>query len=243
MWPSMQLKTKPKRASYARGHRSQNSIDRGAKETTTTGTTDVGSGDIDPKYNLEKEKQQLEAWLDSDDPWPKRNPQDKPKADGDNQGDPSLPNPKLPDAFDDDFTEFVSAPANSAPHKTIPDPLVDSDPQASSDEEEKFHFDDEDEYKELFDEEMPTSEEIMLTSQRIFGPAYASREKAEPKLNEVGEGDEDEEDPGEFDLGSIMGALQNMKDEIAGITDEDAKRRAAATVALGLVWGLEGGRH
>ncbi|KAI0771221.1 hypothetical protein BD413DRAFT_65435 [Trametes elegans] len=41
-----------------------------------------------------------------------------------------------------------------------------------------------------------------------------------------------------FDLSRVFSALQGMKAEIAGMEDEDERRRAAARVALGLVYGL-----
>ncbi|PIL22815.1 hypothetical protein GSI_15510 [Ganoderma sinense ZZ0214-1] len=41
-----------------------------------------------------------------------------------------------------------------------------------------------------------------------------------------------------FDLSRVFSALQGMKDEIAGMENEDERRRAAARVALGLVYGL-----
>ncbi len=44
-----------------------------------------------------------------------------------------------------------------------------------------------------------------------------------------------------FDLSRVLSALQGMKDEIAGMEDEDERRRAAARVALGLVYGLGAG--
>ena len=44
-----------------------------------------------------------------------------------------------------------------------------------------------------------------------------------------------------FDLSRVFSALQGMKDEIAGMEDEDERRRAAARVALGLVYGLGAG--
>ncbi|KAG6891652.1 hypothetical protein C0992_012701 [Termitomyces sp. T32_za158] len=42
-----------------------------------------------------------------------------------------------------------------------------------------------------------------------------------------------------FDLSKVLGALQEMKAEIANMEDESERRRAAARVALGLVYGLE----
>ncbi|KAI9059291.1 hypothetical protein FKP32DRAFT_1634895 [Trametes sanguinea] len=41
-----------------------------------------------------------------------------------------------------------------------------------------------------------------------------------------------------FDLSRVFSALQGMKAEIAGMENEDERRRAAARVALGLVYGL-----
>ena len=57
----------------------------------------------------------------------------------------------------------------------------------------------------------------------------------------------DEDDPDDyemapFDLSRVMSALQGMKEEIAGMENEDERRKAAAKVALGLVYGLEAER-
>ncbi|KAL1702755.1 hypothetical protein EV121DRAFT_292995 [Schizophyllum commune] len=55
---------------------------------------------------------------------------------------------------------------------------------------------------------------------------------------------DDQDDPDDyemapFDLSRVMSALQGMKEEIAGMENEDERRKAAAKVALGLVYGLE----
>ncbi|KAJ3491404.1 hypothetical protein NLJ89_g11342 [Agrocybe chaxingu] len=59
-------------------------------------------------------------------------------------------------------------------------------------------------------------------------------------------GDEDDGDDGPvirpFDLEKVFGALQQYKSEIAGMANEEERRKAAAKVALGLVYGLEGGK-
>lgn len=56
----------------------------------------------------------------------------------------------------------------------------------------------------------------------------------------VSEGPGDEEfELGAFDLSKVLGALQGMKEEISHMEDEDARRQAAAKVALGLVYGLK----
>ncbi|KAI0662215.1 hypothetical protein C8Q70DRAFT_875036, partial [Cubamyces menziesii] len=51
------------------------------------------------------------------------------------------------------------------------------------------------------------------------------------------EGDEDHSFAS-FDLSRVFSALQGMKAEIAGMENEEERRRAAARVALGLVYGL-----
>jgi hypothetical protein len=57
------------------------------------------------------------------------------------------------------------------------------------------------------------------------------------------EGDESEDggdyEVGNFDLSRVLNALQNMKEEISGMENEDERRKAAARAALGLVYGLE----
>ena len=207
MWPSMQMKpTRPT-------HRSQLSMERtkqlGAEQATQEGLTkDADSANVGPGN-----------------PWPL-----------------STAATTASNKFDDDFADFVSAPlpiakgeATSVSEETIMPsehpPSSVSAPGEDGHEEAEFRTAEDEDYKELLDEDMPTTDEILLTSQRIFGQSLAAPE------DEGAEGE-----MGEFDLGSIMGALQSMKEEIAGITDEVEKRKAAARVALGLVWGLEGGR-
>ncbi|KAG9052153.1 hypothetical protein FS842_010408 [Serendipita sp. 407] len=239
MWPTLVMKPQP------RTHRSQASIERAKTGTSNlpSFTDNVQDEPLEKKPALEEPtidqaKAQLEAWLEHDDPWPRS---DASKSSG-------------PGEFDDDFANFVSAPARDEkeeeanPKQSAFDTPVLSDPKQDGDktgteideedDEGKFDFDfpNDDDYKELLDDEMPSSEEILKTSQRIFGRSFASRESPD------GEGEDNDDDPGDFDLGSIMGALQNMKEEIAGISNEEEKRKAAARVALGLVWGLEGGR-
>lgn len=53
--------------------------------------------------------------------------------------------------------------------------------------------------------------------------------------------DEDDEDfeMGAFDLSRVLSALQGMREEISGMEDESERRKAAARVALGLVYGLQ----
>jgi len=77
------------------------------------------------------------------------------------------------------------------------------------------------------DDEMPSHAEVVAASRRIFGqpPRDAPRDLR----------------GGDYDITSAFSALQAMKDEIRAIEDEEERRRAAARVALGFAWGLDGG--
>jgi len=60
----------------------------------------------------------------------------------------------------------------------------------------------------------------------------------EVEIGHEGEGD-DSYDMAPFDLSRVFSALQEMKAEISNMEDEAERRKAAARVALGLVYGLE----
>ncbi|KDR82914.1 hypothetical protein GALMADRAFT_238566 [Galerina marginata CBS 339.88] len=69
----------------------------------------------------------------------------------------------------------------------------------------------------------------------------------EPRASLEEDGDEDDDGggggggaPATFDLERVLHSLQAFRSEISGMEDEDEKRRMAARVALGLVYGLEG---
>lgn len=215
LWPNMQMKR------HSRPHH------RSQLSTASISAEQMRKED-GPNPNTDNEKKVIEAQSDADDPWPKRT----------SSTDPTGAQAGGGARFDDDFTEFISAPSSTA-HAVSTTPGDAPGQQAASDSDEDFPLPgDEEDYKELLDDEMPSKEEIMQASQRIFGASFT----ADPRYDKDGNIEEGEEEThGEFDLGSIMGALQNMKEEIAGITDEDEKRKAAARVALGLVWGLERG--
>ncbi|EDR13708.1 uncharacterized protein LACBIDRAFT_308990 [Laccaria bicolor S238N-H82] len=105
------------------------------------------------------------------------------------------------------------------------------------------------------DDSMPTETEIRETSLRIFGAPVLSRlhmqrvDASTPKAEiadsltpeQFTSGIDDPYDMESFDLTKVLGALQQFKSEIAGMDNEDERRKAAAKVALGLVYGLEGG--
>lgn len=94
--------------------------------------------------------------------------------------------------FDDNFSDFVSAPLTSDK----------GDP----------------------DLDMPSHAEIELMSRQVY------------EMGRVH--DEDENDLGSFDLSRVLAGLDAMKAEISTMTSEDERRKAAARVALGLVYGL-----
>jgi hypothetical protein len=115
------------------------------------------------------------------------------------------------------------------------------------------------------DDDMPTEAEIAAMSRRIFGPtamdaapaaktdsphrpssASSSRAATRGTQTPMDEdffatiGDDDDDGDFEaFDLNKVLSALEGMKAEIANLDDEQARRHAAARVALGLVYGLE----
>lgn len=117
------------------------------------------------------------------------------------------------------------------------------------------------------EDELPTEAEVAATSRRIFGTGtppppnpFASQNQPKPQSSTAGSPTKrttfsttiiptwapPSSDPsprageGEgFDLNRVFGALQGMKEEIGMMDDEDERRRAAARVALGLVYGLE----
>ncbi|KZO96493.1 hypothetical protein CALVIDRAFT_119441 [Calocera viscosa TUFC12733] len=88
---------------------------------------------------------------------------------------------------------------------------------------------------------LPSEGEILRAHLEIFGPPPppASSSAVLIPAARSTEPPVDPEHAGQtFDLSSALGALQSMRDEIRGMTDERERRRAAARVALGLVHGL-----
>ena len=77
------------------------------------------------------------------------------------------------------------------------------------------------------DSVMPSKAEIEDTARRIFEARHST------------DTPDEEGGPG-FDLEQVLGVLQGYKHEIAAMEDEEEKRKAAAKVALGFVYGLEG---
>lgn len=173
--------------------------------------------------------------------------------------------------FDDDFTGFVSAPAVDPPDShdngsgtrnmsSLLPPHGDlywslgsvSDFGDSDDGKQEKDSEDED--------DVPTQEEIRATSSRIFGIAQTAVTETGPGSpsgfrsdgitltetfsfdSELETGrDDDSYEMAPFDLSKVIGTLEEMKAEIGRMENEGERRKAAARVALGLVYGLEEG--
>ncbi|KAG6814226.1 hypothetical protein H0H92_015341 [Tricholoma furcatifolium] len=170
--------------------------------------------------------------------------------------------------FDDNFTVFVSAPAPDdldASGRSTPDippneQSLSVAPHAGSlyrslGSVSDFGGSEDGRTDEDGAEDLPSKEEILSTSSRIFGaskhlPTPGSKayerslsipdEDLDTSGNHEGDADGDASyDMEAFDLSKVLTTLQEMKAEIASIGDEGERRKAAARVALGLVYGLE----
>ncbi|KAI0084808.1 hypothetical protein BDY19DRAFT_969270 [Irpex rosettiformis] len=82
--------------------------------------------------------------------------------------------------------------------------------------------------------DLPSGENTGASGSQPQGPEDFKFER----LDGGDDGDDDFE-LGAFDLSKVLGALQGMKEQIASMDDEDERKRAAAKVALGFVYGLQ----
>ncbi|KIK57277.1 hypothetical protein GYMLUDRAFT_247230 [Collybiopsis luxurians FD-317 M1] len=110
-------------------------------------------------------------------------------------------------------------------------------------DDEEPHLNDEE--SKGSDGDLPSQGEIRASAERIFGPlppspsssfAALGGHRANPEDDDLGDFDDDDID---FDLTHMVSAIQGMKEEISGIENEEERRKAAARVALGLVYGLD----
>ncbi|KIY46740.1 hypothetical protein FISHEDRAFT_60138 [Fistulina hepatica ATCC 64428] len=182
---------------------------------------------------------------DKDDPWSVDSGQRTPDASSNNHH-----------AFDDDFAAFVSA----SPDDSFSDADDDDDDSLNGDSEDgnkaklpnQYHslgsVSDINEYSERGTDEgdhveddnslLPSEDEVKTMSDRLFAGAHAGTHRTQ--RTRVDEQDfEGDYDMTPFDLSRVFSALQGMKEEIADMGDEEARRSAAAKVALGLVYGLD----
>lgn len=153
--------------------------------------------------------------------------------------------------FEDDFTDFIGAPVDHEPRR----------PESNQTKKPSFAYmslGSEFDALEGEDTELPSQDEIQATTRRLFGslPSHpptstsVSSQQPLPTTNpsDLGAspapstttlGDDDESEFSQFDLSRVFSALQVMKEEISEITDDSERRKAAARVALGLVYGLQ----
>ncbi|KAG7088342.1 hypothetical protein E1B28_012346 [Marasmius oreades] len=214
----------------------------------------------------QKDLDVLTRWLEEgddsrDDPWKLANQiVDSPAVDNDEVADHvDAPTPKPAfDRFDDDFTVFVSSPAagNTSDGHVSPDAsgdFVDLENLTPSYSGVMYHslgsqpdvgdLDDMARRQDSSDNDfdgLPSEEEVRKSAEQIFGTSFVGPPSPQSPANTGAHepvGDDYEMTP--FDLSRMFSALQDMKNEIAGIDDEEERRRAAARVALGLVYGLE----
>jgi hypothetical protein len=255
VWPSMQPKA------Y---NRVQSTQRRPSQAHTLLDWAGSGSADI------HDEMEALERWLEDDDggdggasirndPWSaavEKRTSESPQP----QETLGVSSGRVPKnavfGFDDDFTAYVSASPRQKSgddgesenvNAGISVPGSYTSLGSASDFEEDRDFDrghDLDEQSDD-DEDLPTKAEIRETSARIFGSSLpSSRIRASTgsgvDITTSPISPEQEHAMASLDLGSVVTALEGMKAEIAGMTDDGERRKAAARVALGLVYGLEG---
>ncbi|KAF8177016.1 hypothetical protein BJ912DRAFT_1132827 [Pholiota molesta] len=138
------------------------------------------------------------------------------------------------------------------------------DEVAESWEENTEEWEDANDLDEEADEDMPTRQEILATAARIFGgvpgtslpgaglksaPSSQSSgpvDTAHTQTQGANRGGEAEHvDPeeigpaGPIDIESVLRSLQGLREEIAGVDNEEERRRMAARVALGFVYGMD----
>ena len=215
---------------------------------------------------MQKEIDEFERWLEEDesqrvneDPWARRDEFGSPPAtescsgvktptmetflgSGTGSGD-------VDHRFEDDFTDFVVAPMDHE-IRTLESNSTKGHSYMSLDSEFDT-IDDE-------DTDLPSQDEIQATTRRIFGstPFHLPKPTSESKqqfpssteISGIGAspapststlGDEDDSGFSRFDLSRVFSALQVMKEEVSEISDDGERRKAAARVALGLVYGLQ----
>ncbi|KAK0201815.1 hypothetical protein DFS33DRAFT_1350286 [Desarmillaria ectypa] len=282
MWPSMQKSTRTttwsRQGNEAFLEWAQLSFDTSDtsldEDNLVTPSSSQQSGH---RTRLHKEMSELAKWLQDgkeytkDDPWKLTGSIMSPTEIDDHvwgSRKKSAVQKGAVDAFDDDFSVFVSAPAETESTETRRRYTIETDNKVSFDTSfgSSFDFDrlgpsplgvtyhalgsgsdlgdtqesdvphpdtpeSDDDNEEGEEEDLPSQDEIRESAQRIFGAQGTS------SSDDAFEGDDFELAP--FDVGQVMNALQGMKAEIADMEDESERRKAAARIALGLVYGLE----
>ena len=234
----------------------------------TEGDTDNPSLSINPSPSsgakpktswMQKEMDEFQRWLEEDesqrvneDPWARRDEFGSTLA-ADSFSDAKTPTVSTfigsGTGFEDDFTEFVGVPMNHEPRRSA----------SNMTKRPSFAYESlgsEFDVPEGDDTDLPTQDEIQAATHRLFGsssphlPTSTSLSKhlsaanipdlgASPAPSTATLGDDDDLELSQFDLSRVFSTLQVMKEEISDITDDAERRRAAARIALGLVYGLQ----
>ncbi|KZS92176.1 hypothetical protein SISNIDRAFT_486710 [Sistotremastrum niveocremeum HHB9708] len=169
--------------------------------------------DLNSEEAMRREREAFEKWLDVD------NEEIIGFPGVMESNDPALPSPgPSQPGFDDDFSDFIQASHGAEPSFPL-SPTSSMFASASSSTRDPNEVG-ENEDGDLFDDDMPSASEIDSTMRQIFGRS-------------AGMGDD-------VDFAHILSALQAMKEEVSGLPTEAERRKAAARVALGLVYGLDG---
>lgn len=128
--------------------------------------------------------------------------------------------------FDDDFTDFLSAeqPSSAASESSFSSLQDEYWPPFYSFLDSDYEDDEDDEDED--DLEIPSEKDVQETANVLLGL---------PRGSAAGTG----EGQGEHvDLNNVFNTVQGYRDQIAKMVDDDERRRTAARVALGLVYGL-----
>ncbi|KAJ7259534.1 hypothetical protein B0H12DRAFT_1108559 [Mycena haematopus] len=231
MWPSMQAKAKPTTSGLPRLARRDDGFEW-ATQTSQDDLSPIKKITRGRSGSREHEMEELARWLEEDDAGSREDPWRSAAAVASSPTEIDAPESAKGFGFDDDFTVFVSAP----PVQQVEDDSFELD----SPIEERLgapgagplylslgsgldlRLEDSVSEKATEDEaeDLPTDAEIEAMSSRIFGDPMRA-------------------DMAAFDLSRVVSALEGMKAEIASMEDEGERRKAAARVALGLVYGLE----
>ncbi|OBZ68716.1 hypothetical protein A0H81_11132 [Grifola frondosa] len=237
MWPTIVQSD----ATRQRKSRARELLDWARDQEVNDGLRALISADVDGssssaeepasiKSRMQREMEELERWLDEED-----GPETQTwinissvAADADAWQDMLTPTIVTPtgegvNGFDDDFADFVAAPSLSSQMLGV-----------------------EHEVERLMPAHTGASYRSLASVSDYSGEGeidvYAFRSAVENVDDDEHLFEHDDDDDFElsaFDLSRVLTALQGMKEEISGMEDVSERRRAAARVALGLVYGLQ----
>ncbi|KAF8895331.1 hypothetical protein BD779DRAFT_1498926 [Infundibulicybe gibba] len=265
MWPSMEARKQETPTTDRLRSRGILDWAQDSQDSSISAVADIVGNKNSSSKRLQSEMEELARWLEDEgpheDPWTSA-------ASGTISTSPTMVSPTSrgpaneetdvkegqPLGFDDDFTVFISAPPDPGPELDVTPGLSSSShklvpPHASKLYRSLGSASDLGEYEdkpismdmhaeqdnESDDDGLPTQDEIRATSSRIF-EGHDNSTGIHPEVDSAGK---DDYDMAPFDLSKVLGALQGMKAEIANMEDEGERRKAAARVALGLVYGLD----